>query len=115
MKLKNFLIVVNDIEKSKSFYCELFGFKVLRDFGENVILTEGLVLQERGCYEEFTGLNVTLGGNATELYFEEEDLDGFLKKLEVCEFDVEFVNRESGIIRICDPDKHIIEIREPMK
>lgn len=47
MKLKNILIVVNDIEVSKRFYKSLFGLDVVTDFGGNVILTEGLVLQER--------------------------------------------------------------------
>ena len=39
MKLKNILFVVNDIEKSKRFYQELFGLRVITDFGENVSLT----------------------------------------------------------------------------
>ena len=37
MKLKNILFVVNDIEKSKKFYQELFGLRVITDFGENVL------------------------------------------------------------------------------
>ena len=36
MKLKNFLIVVDDIEKSKKFYNDIFGLKVV------VILAEML-------------------------------------------------------------------------
>ena len=46
MKLKNILLVVEDVERSVSFYKELFGLQVRNDFGGNVILTEGLVLQE---------------------------------------------------------------------
>ena len=46
MKLKNYLIVVNDIEESKKFYEELFGLKVLMDNDGNLVMTEGLVLQE---------------------------------------------------------------------
>lgn len=37
MKLKNVFIVVNDIEKSKEFYRELFGLSVIRDYGGNLI------------------------------------------------------------------------------
>ena len=44
MKLKNVLIVVKDMEKSKKFYHDLFGLDVVLDNGGNVILTEGLVL-----------------------------------------------------------------------
>ena len=46
MKLKNILIVVKDIEKSKQFYHDLFGLNVILDNDGNMILTEGLVLQE---------------------------------------------------------------------
>lgn len=46
MKLKNVLIVVKDIEKSKKFYYNLFGLDVVLDSDGNVIMTEGLVLQE---------------------------------------------------------------------
>ena len=43
MKLRNVLIVVKDIEKSKKFYHDLFGLDVILDNEGNVILTEGLV------------------------------------------------------------------------
>ncbi len=49
MKLKNVLLTVKDIEISKTFYKELFSLSVVTDFGENVILTEGLVLQEKSA------------------------------------------------------------------
>ena len=71
VRLKNILIVVNDIELSKEFYQELFGLRVVTDFGENVILSEGLVLQEKKIWEQVTGKSVTAGGNNVELYFEE--------------------------------------------
>lgn len=47
MSLKNILIAVSDIERSKRFYHDLFGLQVMRDFGDNVMLTQGLVLQEK--------------------------------------------------------------------
>ncbi len=47
MRLKNFLLVVEDIESSKAFYKEFLGLDVITDFGTNVILTSGLVLQQR--------------------------------------------------------------------
>ena len=37
MKLKNILIVVNDIELAKKFYHDLFGLEVLLDSDGNVI------------------------------------------------------------------------------
>lgn len=121
MKLKNILIVVDDIEKSKAFYRDLFGLNVVTDFGENVILTEGLVLQERKLWERFTDKEVIKGSNDAELYFEENDIDGFLKKLEGSGYSIEYVNPPmehdwgQRIIRIYDLDRHVIEIGESME
>ena len=52
MKLKNILLVVKDIEKSKQFYRDLFGLSVILDQEGNVILTEGLVLQDEKIWKE---------------------------------------------------------------
>ena len=50
MKLKNILIVVDDIERSKKFYRDLFGLETVLDNDGNVILTEGLVLQDKNIW-----------------------------------------------------------------
>ena len=73
MRLKNILIVVKDIEKSKKFYKELFGLEIVADFGENVVLTEGLALQEKRLWETFIGKKSIEGSNDAELYFEENE------------------------------------------
>ncbi|WP_073109747.1 VOC family protein [Hespellia stercorisuis] len=120
MKLKNMLIVVKDIEKSKAFYRELFGLQVIMDFGENVILTEGLVLQEEKLWESFTEKAVVKGGNDAELYFEENDMDSFLEKLKNCPWEITYVNpcmeHDWGqrVVRFFDPDLHVIEVGEAM-
>ena len=44
MRLKNVLIVVKDIEKSRKFYHDLFGLDVVVNNDGSMILTEGLVL-----------------------------------------------------------------------
>ncbi len=115
MSLKNILIVVSDIERSKLFYRDLFGLQILRDFGENVILSEGLVLQEQKAWEQLIDSN-TVTGNASELFFEENDLDAFLLKAK--EYEVNFLGdvRENGwgkrVVMLADPDGHIIEVAE---
>ena len=53
MKLKNVLIVVNDMERSIRFYKELFGLQVILDQDGNVIMTEGLVLQDAKIWKNF--------------------------------------------------------------
>lgn len=118
MRLKNILIVVEDIERSKAFYKELFELDVIRDFGGNVILTDGLVLQDRKLWESALDKDIIFAGHATELYFEESDMDAFLKKLtnssQIIEYVTPLIKHEWGqrVIRIYDPDKHVIEIGE---
>ena len=53
MKLKNILIVVKDMEKSIAFYRNLFGLEVILDNDGNVIMTEGLVLQDIKYWKQF--------------------------------------------------------------
>ena len=48
--LKNVLIVVDDIEKSIEFYRDLFGLQVILKNEGNVILSEGLVLQDAAVW-----------------------------------------------------------------
>ena len=82
MKLKNFLIVVKDIGRAKQFYHDLFGLEMITDNDGNMILTEGLVLQEERYWKEFLGKEIIPESNSCELYFEESDIDGFIEKLE---------------------------------
>ncbi|MEE1086729.1 MAG: glyoxalase [Schaedlerella sp.] len=118
MKLKNILFVVNDIEKSKVFYKELFGLMVIKDFGKNVILTEGLVLQERELWEKSLGKEVVYQGHDGELYFEENNMDMFLEKIGKSSLEVEYVSPlteqdgEKRVVRLYDPDYHVIEVGE---
>lgn len=120
MRLKNILIVVEDVERSRSFYRELFGLDVVSDFGGNMILTEGLVLQERKLWEERTGKRAVSGDGDAELYFEERSMDSFLEKLAAYPEPVRYLNRlqvndwGKRIVRIYDPDGHVIEVSEAM-
>ena len=55
MKLKNVLIVVKDIEKARRYYQELFGLTMILDNDGNMILSEGLVLQDEKIWRECIG------------------------------------------------------------
>lgn len=120
MKLKNVLIVVNDIEKSKAFYKDLFGLDVVLDNDGNVILTEGLVLQDAAIWKGFLEKDVIPRNNATELYFEETDIETFVKRLEEYQTPIQYVNRlmehswGQKVIRLYDPDGNLIEVGTPM-
>ena len=119
MKLKKVLIVVKDIEKSKRFYHDIFGLEMILDNGGNMILTEGLVLQEEKYWKEFLGKDIIPENNASELYFEESDIEGFIKKLETYYPEVNYVNRimthswGQKVIRFYDLDGNLIEVGTP--
>ncbi|GFI47040.1 hypothetical protein IMSAGC019_02362 [Lachnospiraceae bacterium] len=119
MRLKNILIVVKNIEKSRQFYQDLFGLSPVVDHGGNMILTEGLVLQEEGIWKSFIGKEIIPQGNSCELYFEERDIEGFVKKLEEMYPTVTYVNKlmehswGQKVVRFYDPDGNLIEVGTP--
>ena len=120
MRLKNFLIVVKDIERSRQFYHDLFGLQMILDNDGNMILTEGLVLQEEKYWKEFLGKEIIPESNSCELYFEEADIEGFIEKLESYYPEVKYVNRlmthswGQKVIRFYDPDGNLIEVGTPI-
>ncbi len=120
MKFKNPLVVVKDMEKSKAFYREVLGLRVVSDFGANVVLTGGLAMQTEESWREFTGKDISYGGNDGEVYFEEDNFDAFAEKLEGIS-GIEYVHPViehrwgQRVVRFYDPDRHIIEVGENMK
>lgn len=120
MKLKNVLIVVKDIEKSKKFYHDLFGLDVILDHEGNVILTEGLVLQGEDIWKKFLEKDIIPRNNSCELYFEEQDIEGFVERLEKLYPSTQYVNRlvthswGQKVIRFYDLDGNLIEVGTPM-
>ena len=120
MKLKNILIVVKDIEKSRAFYHDLFGIDLVLDNDGNMILTEGLVLQDERTWKNFLGKDIVSKSNSCELYFEEQDIELFIEKLERMYPDIEYVNRlmthswGQRVIRFYDLDGNLIEVGTPM-
>ena len=120
MKLKNILIVVKDIEKSKKFYQDLFGLNTILDSEGNMILTEGLVLQDEEIWKKFLGKDVIPESNSCELYFEETDIEGFIEKLEKLYPSIQYVNRlmvhswGQKVVRFYDLDGNLIEVGTPM-
>lgn len=121
MKLKNVLIVVKDIERSRQFYHDLFGLDMILDNDGNMILTEGLVLQDEEIWERFTQKKIIHENNACELYFEEENIEEFVKKLENHYPETTYVNRlmthswGQRVVRFYDPDGNLIEVGTPMQ
>lgn len=123
MKYVCTLIAVKDIEQSKKFYHDLLAQEVIEDLGANVTLTGGFALQTAESWQEFIHKKkeseIAYGNNDAELVFEEDDIDGFMAKLN--SFEVEYVHplQEHSwgqrVVRFYDLDKHIIEVGENME
>lgn len=120
MKFRNTLIVVKDIEKSRQFYHDLFGLDMVLDNDGNMILTDGLVLQDEKIWKSFLGKDIIPRNNSCELYFEEQNIEAFIEKLESLYPTVQYVNRlmthswGQKVIRFYDPDGNLIEVGTPM-
>ena len=115
MKLKNVLIVVEDIEKSIAFYQDLFGLSVILDNDGKVIMTEGLVLQDKKIWDKFIEREIIPENNASE-----RDIEAFAEKLDNYHRPITYVNRlmehswGQKVIRFYDPDGNLIEVGTPM-
>ncbi|NLL78773.1 MAG: hypothetical protein GX234_03015 [Clostridiales bacterium] len=81
---------------------------------KNILFVVKDIEKSKAFYRELFGLQVVTD-------FGENDIDGFLQKLENSRFPVQYVNRcmehdwGQRVIRIYDPDKHIIEIGEALE
>ena len=120
MKYKGTLIAVKDIEKSKAFYKSVLDLDVVMDAGANVELTGGVSLQTVDTWVNFidkSSSEIIFSNNAIELYFETDDIDGFIKKLKSLA-DIKYIHPliehswGQRAIRFYDLDNHIIEVAE---
>ncbi|MEA4896404.1 MAG: glyoxalase/bleomycin resistance/dioxygenase family protein, partial [Oscillospiraceae bacterium] len=120
MKYQCALLAVRDVEVSKRFYQELFDQTVVLDLGKNVNFSGGFAIQQD--FGWLTGIpegEIIWKSNNMELYFEVNDFDAFQQKLEA-RSDIIYLNHpmthewKQRVVRIYDPDFHIIEIGESM-
>lgn len=120
MKLRNILLAVKDIEKSRQFYHKLFGLQTVLNSEGNMILTEDLVLQDEKIWREALGKEIIPENNFCELYFEEPEIEAFICKLETQYPSIQYVNRLTEyswgqkMVRFYDLDGNLIEVRTPM-
>jgi catechol 2,3-dioxygenase-like lactoylglutathione lyase family enzyme len=120
MKYSCSLIAVKDIERSKAFYRDTLGQKIVLDVGMNVAFEAGFAIQED--FAELVGLDPASTLYKThnfEFYFEEDQLENLRDRL-LNTPGVQFVHEikeypwGQRVFRIYDPDMHIIEFGESM-
>jgi catechol 2,3-dioxygenase-like lactoylglutathione lyase family enzyme len=115
------VLAVKSVETSRRFYCGILSQSVTLDLGKNVTFSGGFCVQED--FAEITRVHpssVQHKSHNMELYFETANFDQFLRKLEQYG-DVQYVhppkleNWQQRVVRIYDPDGHMIEIGESMR
>ena len=113
-------IIVDNIDVSIDFYEELFGLRVITRQEGNVIMSEGLVFQDVDVWYDSTKIHTTPHNNMTELYFEDNDIEGIIEKLESGKYVVSYVTEltelDGGqkLVRFYDPSGNLIEVRTPI-
>jgi catechol 2,3-dioxygenase-like lactoylglutathione lyase family enzyme len=114
------LIAISNLEVSRKFYEEVLGQKVVLNLGWNVWFSGVFSIQLN--FADIISIErntVMKKSHNFELYFEEDDFDAFIVHLK--RFDnIQYVHQpkkhewQQRVVRIYDPDMHIIEIGESM-
>lgn len=114
------LLAVRDVAVSKRFYGTLFDQTVTLDLGRNVTFSGGFAIQQDFAWlTDVSEETVTMRPHNMELYFEVEDFDAFLDRLAAYP-NVQYVHPpkmhewKQRVVRIYDPDGHMIEVGESM-
>lgn len=120
MKYEGVCIAVKDVNLSKKFYQEIFGLEVVQDYGINISFGALSLQQDFDWLAGVPKDSILKRPHNMELYFEEDDFDGFIARLEQRN-DIQYLGdgvREAGwgqrSVRFYDLDGHIIEVGENM-
>lgn len=122
MKYTATLLSAKNLNETLKFYIDLFDCTIENDFGANVSLSNGICFQTLESWQELIGKKeseIPCLNNASEIYFESDDFDGFLAKLKARD-DIIYVHPliehrwGQRVVRIYDPNGHMIEIGENM-
>ena len=93
---------------------------MLVDNDGNMVLSDGLALQEEKYWKVFLGKDIIPESNSCELYFEEKNIEAFVEKLERLYPSVEYVNQLMAyswgkkVVRFYDLDGNLIEVGTPV-
>jgi catechol 2,3-dioxygenase-like lactoylglutathione lyase family enzyme len=123
IQFQSSVLFVRDIQASRRFYEELLGQEVEMDFGANVGYKGGFAIWQvdsafEMIFERPADAEARLGRDNLELYFESPDLDIVWTRLSSQGVEVVHPLRQQPwgqrVIRVLDPDGHVVEIGEPM-
>ena len=124
LKFHSTAAFVSDIRKAKAFYLETLGQEIDLDFGKNVILKCGITLWEIQPGHIIpkklgTGAVSDPKSNRFEFYFETAEIETVYKRLVAAGAELLHPLHEEPwgqrTIRLFDPDRHLLEIGEPLE
>ena len=117
------ILLVENIEVSKKFYCEVMGQEILHDWHNMVVFKERFAIHQADALQpvkvtsQFIRSGKQGSGNVV-LYFQTDDLEGCLTRLKAAGANVihEIINLPwERVFRFLDPDQHVIEMGESLQ
>jgi catechol 2,3-dioxygenase-like lactoylglutathione lyase family enzyme len=122
MRFVNPIPFVRDINCSKAFYNKRLGLKIIEDFGNFVLFETGFAIHEGRSLEKTIWRQNTdpanpYGQRNLLLYFEHEDVDAAFANIAPHVELIHSVEKQEWgqrVFRFYDPDRHAIEIGEPL-
>lgn len=117
----NTIVFVKDINKSKKFYTEVIGLKILDDFQTIVFFENHFVIHNgnnllKTIFKRSPLLNFNKGKKNIEIYFETDNIEESYKK--IIDSNVKVIHAiekqawGQKVFRFYDPDNHLVEIGE---
>jgi catechol 2,3-dioxygenase-like lactoylglutathione lyase family enzyme len=120
----NTIVFVKDLERSKAFYRDLLGQKILEDFGSITFFENQLVLHQASSIIKTVfgkrSLKAALrqGRRNVLIYFETKELESMFSRIKDAGVPVIHGIEQQAwgqkVFRFFDPDRHIVEIGEPL-
>lgn len=117
IQFKTSIALVRSIEESKLFYRDIIGLTVIKEFDTFVLFQDHFAIHAADLFYQYINKpyhGEKMGHDNVDYYFTTSDLVGFQEKLkgEQVTFIHEIHQHEWGekVIRVYDPDGHIIEI-----
>ena len=123
IKLVSSVLFVKDIAVSRTFYEKMLDQKVIMDHGPNVGFESGFAIWQAEhagqiIFGDHGNPHAGVEAARSELYFETTALDEAFQRLQAA--GVDFIHPMveqpwlQRVFRFYDPDRHIIELGEPM-
>jgi len=123
MKFVGSIMLVENIERSREFYEKTLKQNVLYDFGVNISFEGPFAIHLKSHFVEIAKIkepsSILLGSNSFDLCFETDEIDETYHELKAMKAQFLHAIEEQPwgqrVIRVYDPDKHIVEIGETME